>query len=412
MKKRNLFTIIFVIIAAAAIAAGFFILSKRENREPEQPSSVYSLKDEQYNSAAKQTGEKFYESSIDGVFYTLSPVKYFKISGGEIKAISASGTFKSAVSVSGAKMKFEIPYIKEGGEIFGVGTWHSDSGVYNDAFAVLKDMPEAFSGGYSALLLIDTDRNDLSANERKYSELFKVNLNGDVGGYVFDQRNRTVEQSGKLRTDWDVLTLDMLKNHSKGAVLSLSAKKYTHSEGAQIYDLMITENGSTSVLESEVLTEYAALSKGKASFIKAAEGGWQAVQKSGKDKKVTAKAQGDIYSDYEIKGDFAYNKENGSFISLKNGKEYKAPSEFKAVYDAEIYGTKLIYIGKEENRDGEEFKVQKIVISDTESEQLKILYANDIMDENSSLFVCSEGIVTLKGGKSVFISFSALETIA
>ena len=96
---------------------------------------------------------------------------------------------------------------------------------------------------------------------------------------------------------------------------------------------------------------------------------------------------------------------------MLSGKEIKAPGAFKKLYGFAAAEDKLIYVGKEENKSGESYKVQKIVITSLKTEQSKTYYANNIMDENTSLYVGQQGIVTLKDGKSVFISYNSLESM-
>ena len=71
----------------------------------------------------------------------------------------------------------------------------------------------------------------------------------------------------------------------------------------------------------------------------------------------------------------------------------------------------MVILGKEENKEGKDYKVQKLMVADSAAKQASVFYANDCFDENSSVLLCSAGLITQKGGKSVFISYKALETL-
>ena len=408
MKKRTVFTVIFVLLVIAAIACGFYALRQkeaREKKEQEPPKSAYTLCDAAYLQAAQSIEQKLYPSDIDGVFYTLDPVQYYRVVGGKLETLAPAGSVRVSPQIGTATMSFKIPFVTVGKSVFGVGVWHSDGGVYNSAFAVLKKMPKAL-GNAAYLLLVDTHPSDAAATERLYSEIFSCSKTGEIGGYVFDQRNRTVEASGKLRTDWDTLKLSMLADDE---VLHLSAKKYHQDSANQQYDLLKTTAQKTVTLAKAVSAQWVQREKSTYSFIQTDK--TPAVYSlTGGKLTQTVKPAGSLEA-WRFTEHFALDTDSLNLLKLDGGEAPDKALDFKAVYAVGEGSGKLVIIGKEENKDGEDYKVQKISVYDLRDNSVQTLYANDIMDENSPLAVCSEGILTQKGGKSVFISYEDIATI-
>ena len=278
-------------------------------------------------------------------------------------------------------------------------------------FALLTDMPAAFNAPQTYMLLLDTAQRDLGADKRLYSELLAVSQSGESINYLFSQGNRMAEPSGKLRTDWDCATAAMLTAQEGGA-LTFTGKKYHHSDQAQEFDLQCVESGNTSVMQTGVCGAYAAKSGNELFYTVLNKSGWELYRKTEGESTKLASYEGAFGEDFDIVGDFAFKRSDGMFISLKSGKEFAQKTGFKKIYAGAATGNTTVCIGKEENKEGKAYKVQKIVVSDTEKGVITTYYANDIMDENSSLLVCREGIVTQRKGKSVFISFKSLESMA
>ena len=405
MKKKTVFTICFVIIVGLGIAAGFWLLSKRD-KEPSQPKQgSYELMDESFQKSAVSTGVKLYATDIDGLFYSISPVKYFLAQNGEIQEIKPMKAIHLSPVVAGTKMEFDIAPVRVGSRYFGVGLWHKDSGVYNDVFAVLEDMPKAFASPYTYLLMLDTVQSDKDAQSRRYSELFGVEKGGGIGGYLFAQNNRMSEPSGKLRTDWDCTTLTLVRQG-----YTLTGRKYNHSDTAQQYDLRQTRAGNTDTCVRGISDTFLFANKKEVYYTKESKTAWAVYRGTGKAAKRTAQLQGTV-AEYTLSGLSAIKKADNSVVYLLNGTTTAAAQTFKKVYAVGSIGTKQILLGKEQNKEGLDYKVQKIQIADSKTGQTQVYYANNIADENSPLSVCQEGILLQKEGKSVYISYKALATL-
>lgn len=403
MKKRTILTILFAVVAAAAIAAGFFFFAKREKQAKQNSEPAYDLIDEAYWTAAEQCGETLYGTDIEDLFYTSEPVRYFYAQNGTLEELEPETSLSLYPVVGGCEIELEIPLVSIGNRQFGVGVWHADEGIYQDVFAVLRDMPEGFASPYPYLLLLDTHNTQAGADERLYSELMKVSANGSIGGYLFSQNNRNAEPSGKLRTDWDCATLNMAEY-----AYTFTGRKYHHSEESQQYDLRQTSAAGTQTIETAVAGTYIVCTQEDACFLKVQENGWGVYNTQGD---TLAEFDGDLYQDYSIVSDFALKKDTGAAFYLQTGKALGAAKLFKKIYSLQTCAQKLVILGKEENKEGLDYKVQKLIVADQTQKKAHVYYANDVADENSPLLLCSEGILTQKSGKSVFISYEKLETL-
>ena len=408
MKKRTVFTIVFAFAAAALIVGGFSLFHRGEKeKDAETPKSAYDLKDEAYSAAAQSFGEKVYPSDIDGLYYSLSPLRYYLVSQNGIEQVAPTKTLKVTPKVAGVTMQFDIPYVSISGDIFGVAQWRGAGDVYTEATAVLKRMPKALAKE-EFLLLLNTESAGTSVTESRYSEAFCVNGSGECT-CLFDPRNRPVEQSGKLRTDWDVLTLSMLKSGS--GIPSLTGRNYSRDENAQVFDLRLTKAGSTDIV-ARGIRGFISAEQSKLRFLRADNEKWQIVESVGGKETVVAAIKGNLTNEYTLYSRFARRNSDDTVVLFEGGREVPLPCAFKKVYAIEDFGTKLIYIGKEENRDGKDFKVQKLVMYDLVSGRSTAIYANSIFDEESSLSLCASGVVSEMNGKSVFISYNSLEKMA
>ena len=406
MKKKTILTVCFALLVCAGIAVGFYFLSKKETpAPPKEEKQAYDFMDEQYHQSALSLGEKVYASDINGLFYSLSPVKYYYVKSGDIKELAPEKTLSVSPTVAGCVMAFEIPIVTVGERSFGIGVWHADDGIYNDVFAVVEDMPSAFASPYTYLLCLDTTRSDAAAASRMYSELICLGEDGSVGDYLFSQSNRTTEPSGKLRTDWDCATLSLLRRG-----YTLTGRKYNHSDTAQKYDLRQTVSGATDTCESEISDTFLHADKESVYYSKMQGDAWAVFYNVGENAKEIARMP-EAPSAYTVSEYIARNKSDNTACNVLSGKEVVGLSEFKTVYSLAFSGTKTVILGKEQNKEGLDYKVQKLVLSDTKSGQTQVYYANDIFDENTSVCLCAEGMLTQKEGKSVFISFKSLESL-
>lgn len=395
MKKKTVFTIIFVLIVALAIGAGLYYLKKTE---PEPKKFSYDLKDEVFFENAQQIKGKLYKSDIEDVFYTLSPTKYYLVKNGKATPIKATGTFKTSVSDTAFTFSFTIPYITVKGERFGVAQCNSANpdSIYNYAFAVLKKMPKGLGSDYENLLLIDTHDNGKSATERTYSEAFALTKNAKSASQLLDTRNRTVESSGKLRTDWFVYTLDSVKHG-----LYFSGRDYSQNSQRPNYDLYKFASGADKVLAKNVGGTWLGFSDGGIYYLKLGNASFSSVcLKNGKHKKA-ANISAEI-SETKIKEGYAFS--DMKLINLFDG--VITPLNFKKVYDFSADGSALLIVGKEENRESEKFKVQKTMYL-TQGDS-GAFYANNIMSENTSCELAGGAIITEKEGKTHIISLELI----
>lgn len=395
MKKKTVFTIIFVIIAALGIAAGFYFLNKPK---PEPQKFTYDLKDEEFLKNAQIINSKLYKSDIDGIFYSLAPTKYYLVKNGKAAPIAPSGTLKISVSDTAFKFNFTIPYINLKGERFGVGEWtSSDSGgIYTYAFAVLKKMPKAVGSDYENLLLIDTDNNKKSVSERTFSEAFQISKSGKSGGQLLDTRNRTVESSGKLRTDWFVYGTQALKHGCY-----FSGRAYSQNIESPNYDLYKFAQGEDKLLAKNVNSAWLGFSGGGIYYLKQSETNFKSVcLKNGKHEK-RAEIEGKI-AQTKIKNDYAL--EGAKLINLFSGKI--TALNFKKVYDFSANSSQILIVGKEENREGKKFKVQKIMYLSPSGS--KVLFANNIMSENTDCEISHNSLITQSGQKTHIVALDLI----
>ncbi len=399
MKKKTVFTIIFVMLAVLAISAGFYYLNKNTPKpEPKPKKFSYDLKDEVFFKNARTIDAKLYKSDIDGVFYTLNPTKYYLVENGKATPIKPAGTLKTTVSDTAFRINFTIPYINIRGERFGVAVWSKpqSGGVYNYAFALLKKMPGAMGSKYENLVLVDTNKSNLSAAERVYSEAFAISKSGECGGQVLDTRNRTVEASGKLRTDWFVYTAESVKHGCY-----FSGRFYSQNTEKPDYDLYKIASGEDKILAKKVNGTWLGFSGGGIYCLKQSGKSLKSVcLKDGRQKQAAslpASAEKVI-----IKGNFAFY--DMKLVSLINGKI--TPLNFKKVYDFSARGSELLIAGKEENREGDTFKVQKLMY--LSKEKSAVLFANNIMSESSCCELAAGSAITQKEGKTHIISLDLI----
>lgn len=308
-----------------------------------------------------------------------------------------------ATPVSGGKyhvnlilfgFKFSVNYANGSSEVRKYT--YSVRGVECETSRDLNSGANAVGSYYENLLLIDTHNNGKSAVEREYSEAFQIEKSGKSGAQLLDMRNRTVEATGKLRTDWFVYTLASVKHG-----LYFSGRDYSQNLDTPNYDLCKFASGERKILAKNVNSSWLGFSDGGIYYLKQGGSAFNSIcLKAGKHKK-TASVVGKA-GETKIKEGYAFS--DMKLINLFSGEI--TPLNFKKVYDFSAKGADIVIVGKEENREGKSFKVQKIMYISSES--TKVLFANNIMDETTSCELGAQSLITEKDGKTHIISLELI----
>lgn len=313
MKKDKILNIIICVLLALGIASAIavfgFGLGKHKpqviTKEAEpKADSVYR----KAKSAEINLNVPLLSSGIDSVFYTADPsgkFEFYEFKNNEFKKLE-SESVSYTVPMSGQKIPAEITYIEKDGKISGFGLYSSDGTDdtvhgYDYIFFKLTNV----SG--KNLLLASTDKNEFYKADKIYNEAFTVSLSGGEGKMYFNQKYRTVDESGTSRRDYTVFTEKSLKNNA-----FFTGRFYSIDDGR--YDVMKKSGNETRILQNAsdfYISNDRFLRQEKDKLILI-----------DKNEKVIHTLDGELGKNLSRFGDFLTDKD-GKFYNLKTGENIK-----------------------------------------------------------------------------------------
>ena len=125
------------------------------------------------------------------------------------------------VSCSHQDIPTKLYYMQRDGSVTGYGLflttlYEDDVRLYEYALFRLVDMPSGYGSG-DAMLLVDFDHSEFPYTDKAYSEVFSFDIGSGKATRLTSNNGRTVDNFGRLRTDWAQMN---------NALLELGAGKY------------------------------------------------------------------------------------------------------------------------------------------------------------------------------------------
>ena len=334
MKKVHKILIpVFAVLLAASVALTILVLNGTIKRKPGVTGlvedGVFKATDfAQLDPVSVHSQSPYMQSDIEGIFYTFDTngnVKFFEYDGKQLNNYSGTvGTITVTPELTYNKLPIKISYIVKDDKTVGYGLFtnaaHPEVTLYKYAFAKLIDPPAVY-GLKGKMLLVSIDPDEAYSNDRKYVEIFNVDMTNGGLSRVFSQRDRTPDKSGRLSDRWHIITDGFIKSAEKKASV-ISGRRYnTDTKVFDIFDLNISMNNpdlagiyTTFLRENPEDSSYVYLKKTKSGF--------KSVNYLGQETDIVS-FEGDI-EDYVFSGDWVYDANTREFVNLLSGKKIAA----------------------------------------------------------------------------------------
>lgn len=383
MKKKPLIITCVLLAAAIALTAAVFGFGLGKKKAPEQPkadpgaAAAYQA----LSATAEFAGHPLLPTDFDNVFYAADPngnFEFYEYKEGAFTKIEPSGTVSAIAELSGQNIPAKITYLERNGKVDGYGlytTANSDAAVaiYNYVFFRVKTMPEKFSKG-SALLLLDTKRDDFYNPNKVYEETYYLDLKTGRTSVFLLQQSRTIGENGGSRSDFTLLT-DELIDHTGSRLLFFTGRYY--AADSEKRDVMFRTGTKQTHGISNADYYYARSVDQGVIFLRKTDDGFNAMLFSDEKESVLKEYKGAFGTDYVRSGDLLIGK-NGTVSNLATQREqtFDAPG-LKALAAAAVSpdGKRIVLAGTPETGAVNE---QRIVYVDLESGKQKAFTGADL----------------------------------
>lgn len=322
-KKRKKNKVPYYIASAmtvlAAASVGILIYSGGLNPsvKPTEPTTVIEQADtvKSAQQFVKRTAVEYplMATDADGVFLCANPYglfEFYEMKGGALSPCADTQTIYIKVTCSHQEIPAKLHYIEREGRVTGYGLflttlYEDDVRLYDYAFFRLTEMPESYGTG--KMLLVDFDESDFAKADKTYTEVFSFDMATGKSTRMTSDNGRTVDNLGRLRTDWAQMNEALLQ--LGGNKLYLSGRNYQlDSDTADLIRNNDTSNTKPTWVSSGIWEQWMHTENGTLYYAKETESGFEVydMNSKGEEKKLAAYA-GSV-DDYLFSGDYMLEK--------------------------------------------------------------------------------------------------------
>ena len=322
-KKRKKNKVPYYIASAmtvlAAASVGILIYSGGLNPsvKPTEPTTVIEQADtvKSAQQFVKRTAVEYplMATDADGVFLCANPYglfEFYEMKGGALSPCADTQTMDIKVTCSHQEIPAKLHYIEREGRVTGYGLflttlYEDDVRLYDYAFFRLTEMPESYGTG--KMLLVDFDESDFAKADKTYTEVFSFDMATGKSTRMTSDNGRTVDNLGRLRTDWAQMNEALLQ--LGGNKLYLSGRNYQlDSDTADLIRNNDTSNTKPTWVSSGIWEQWMHTENGTLYYAKETESGFEVygMNSKGEEKKLAAYA-GSV-DDYLFSGDYMLEK--------------------------------------------------------------------------------------------------------
>ena len=334
-KKRKKNKMPYIIASAmsvlAAAAVGLFFYSGGFHAQPKAPETtqaapvVEPVSEDGLIRKRAAADYPLMPTQIDGVFVSANPYglfNFYEYADGGLTACTDAQEMDVTVTCSHQEIPAKLHYLQRGDQLTGYGLFLStlyedDVRLYAYAFLQLVNMPAGYGDG-DAMLLVDFDSDDFAKTDKTYSEVFSFDLQSGRSRRMTSDNGRTVDDLGRLRTDWAQMHEALLK--LGGEKLYLSGRNYQlDSTTADIIYNADTSNQKPKLIVSGLYEKYLYSADGKLYYVKSSDTGVDtyAMTADGNEEKLSSYA-GSV-EDYLFAGDYMLEKNTLALTRVSTG---------------------------------------------------------------------------------------------
>ncbi|MBR2954075.1 MAG: hypothetical protein IKC45_06810 [Clostridia bacterium] len=324
LTKKDHITFVLAIVALVMAVVFVFLkflpMNNNGGKTPENNIET-GVKLSEIQVVRQSTGDKYIQSDIENVYYSVSSeneVKYFEYENGAMKSIQTTGTVNAQVSMDKEKLPVTINYVKTGDSVFGISILRSEdnpgSTLHNVITFKLVDLPEKHKADGKALLLAVANSESASRRYNLWTDIFIVDLkSGDTTRFL------TEDNSDSYSVAYSVLTNSAYATDGE-MIPFFTTREYGDSSGKK--DLFVKNGANESLFATDVYGEYIYADKDVIAYLKTTETGFNIVKKEDtKEEKVVFSLYGNFSTDYLYHQEYILNKNDGNLYNAKTGEE-------------------------------------------------------------------------------------------
>ncbi len=310
-----------LVLALAFVFIKFFPMNNNGGETPENNMET-GEKLSEIQVVRQSTGDKYVQSDIENVYYSVSSeneVKYFEYENGAMKPIQATGTVNAQVTMDKEKLPVTLNYVKTGDSIFGISIFRSEdnpgSTIHNVITFKLVDLPQQHKADGKALLLAVANSESASRRYNLWTDSFVVDLNTGM-----TTRFLTADENGNsYSVAYSVLTNSAYATDGE-MIPFFTTREYGDGSGKK--DLFVKNGANEALFATDVYGEYIYADKDVVAYLKATETGFNVVKKENtKEEKIVFSLYGNFSTDYLYHQEYILNKNDGNLFNAKTGEE-------------------------------------------------------------------------------------------
>ncbi|MBQ4644637.1 MAG: hypothetical protein IJB72_02640 [Clostridia bacterium] len=323
LTKKDHITFMLAIVALVMAVAFVFLKFLPMNNGGETPENNIETGEKlsEIQVVRQSTGDKYIQSDIENVYYSVSSeneVKYFEYKNGAMKPLQATGTVNAQITMDKESLLVTINYVKTGDSVFGISIFRSEdnpgSTLHNVITFKLVDLPEKHKADGKVLLLAVANSESSSRRYNLWTDSFIVDLKSGA-----TTRFLTADNSNSYSVAYSVLTNSAYATDGE-MIPFFTTREYGDGSGKK--DLFVKNGANEALFATDVYGEYIYADKDVIAYLKATETGFNIVKKEDtKEEKLVFSLYGNFSTDYLYHQEYILNKNDGNLYNAKAGEE-------------------------------------------------------------------------------------------
>ena len=366
-KKRKKNKMPYVIASAmsvlAAASVGLFFYSggfhPQPQKQPETTVAELTTEPASADDAIRLRSAADYPlmpTEIENVYVSANPFglfNFYEYTNGSFTACTDAQEMDVKVTCSHQELPAKLHYLKRGDKLTGYGLFlttlfEDDVRLYDYAFLHLVNMPAGYGSG-DAMLLVDFDEADFAKADKTYTEVLSFDLSSGKASRMTSDNGRTVDNMGRLRTDWAQMNTALLQLGAEKWYLTGRNYQLDSTKADIVYNAD-TSNTKPKLIVSGMNENYLYAENGTLYYIKETDGGFDAYSLTSDGRETKLGAYAGSTDDFLFSGGYMLEKNTLALTRLSTGESKDIGSVIGAAPGSPAYfgvspdGTKLVLL--------------------------------------------------------------------
>lgn len=344
-SRRSIVTIIVAVLAILALVV--VILVNKFGIKPKK-IPLAEILPQNVKTAAVDSDLALHQSDIENIFYTMDTagkVAFYEYKNSKVEKIQPTATKKITLDLSAQKVPVTLSYVQRENQITGYGLFVNDEAHRGDEqisffdYVFFKVVPlppshqNAETKNVEFLILGDENKDDFFKANQTYEYSYYYNFETDKATRFFDETTNIADITGKKRSDYAVLTDDILHSTmtaGKDFVPFFTSRNYNapkdENDPKPLVDLYIKQKGQISRYTYKIDYLYTAQTTKGLVFLRKTEKGFNSILFQDMKETVIHSFTGNYETDYARYKNYVYHHETGVVTNLWTGENITLPA--------------------------------------------------------------------------------------